>query len=363
MRRGVRILLFTSSVTLLLLGISYSAMHFWSMQDSLIRLVARRRLRSTHNELLDQRQMSVVLCGTGDPVPDRGRAAACTAVFAAGQFFLVDIGPSSARNAGVFALPLADLTAVLLTHFHSDHIGDLGEINTQSWLAGRSHPLPVYGPPGVKRVVDGFASAYTLDSGYRIATVPMLSPRTWIMQPHAIVIPGATLQTGAATVLDYNGLRITAFTVDHAPVVPAYGYRFDYRGRSVVISGDTAKSANLIRLAGNTDVLIHEAQAKHIISLVQQVAAQEGLALLEQTLGNIQRYHSSPIEAAEVANQAAVRLLVLSHFTPPESNLLSQWAFMRGVSVVRPRGVKLGYDGMLIALPVGSREIRVSQLN
>lgn len=362
MRSAVKTLLFLGALSLLLLGLVYLAGHSNGAQDRLIRFIARRRLSSTRNELLDLQRMTVVLCGTGDPVPDRDRAAACTAVFAAGHFFLVDIGPGSARNAGVFALPLPDLTAVLLTHFHSDHIGDLGEINVQSWIAGRSHPLPVYGPPGVKQVVDGFASAYTLDAGYRTATVPMLSPRTWIMEPHAIVIPGSARQTNATIVLEGNGLRITAFTVDHAPVAPAYGYRFDYRGRSVVISGDTAKSSNLIRVAADADLLIHEAQAKHIISLVQQVAGEESNKLLQQTLGDIQRYHSSPVEAAEAANEAAVGLLVLSHLTPPQSGVLAQWAFLRGVSAIRPRGVKLGYDGMMIALPANSREIRVGRI-
>jgi ribonuclease Z len=211
-------------------------------------------------------------------------------------------------------------------------------------------------------VVDGFASAYTLDMGYRVATVPMLSPRVWTMEPHAITVPGSAQQTGATTVLERNGLRITAFTVDHAPVAPAYGYRFDYRDRSVVISGDTAKSVNLIRAAAGADLLIHEAQAKHIISIVKQVAREQRNKLLEQTLGAIQRYHTSPVEAAEVANQAAVKLLVLSHLTPAQSNMWAQWAFLRGVSAVRPRGVELGYDGMMIALPLGSREIRVTQL-
>src|SRR6516162_421959 len=269
--RTSRFLIWPGLIVLLILRIAYSAGHMIPVQDYLIRRVARQRLRATHNGLLALNQISVVLCGTGVPIPDRDRASACTAVFVAGQFFLVDVGPSSARNVGAFGLPLSRLTAVLLTHFHSDHIGDLGEINTQSWIAGRSYPLPVYGPPGVKQVVDGFASAYRLDAGYRIATVPVLSLRTWMMEPHAIIIPGSAQQTGAATVLEGEGLRITAFTVDHAPVTPAYGYRFDYRGRSVVISGDTAKSSNLIRAASDADLLIHEAQAKHIISIVQCV--------------------------------------------------------------------------------------------
>ncbi|MBV8360439.1 MAG: MBL fold metallo-hydrolase, partial [Deltaproteobacteria bacterium] len=107
----------------------------------------------------------------------------------------------------------------------------------------------------------------------------------------------------------------------------------------------------------------HEAQAKHIISVIQQVAGEEGNKLLQQTLGDIQRYHSSPVEAAEAANEAAVRLLVLSHLTPPQSSILAQWAFLRGVSTIRPRGVELGYDGMMITLPINSREIRISRLN
>jgi ribonuclease Z len=266
----------------------------------------------------------------------------------------------------LFHLPSAALNGILLTHFHSDHIGDLGEINTQSWLAGRDHPLPVYGPPGVEQVVDGFMQAYALDRGYRAAGVPGLLPRAWPMEPHAVGITGSAEATGsasAATVLNRNGLTITAFTVDHAPVVPAYGYRFDYKGHSLVISGDTAKSPNLIHAAGGADVLIHEALAKHMISIVQQVAETQQDTLVAETLGSIQRYHTTPIEAAEVANQAHVKLLVMSHVAPPQYNFLGRWAFMRGVSVVRSRGVQLGYDGMLITLPVGSSEIRISGLD
>jgi ribonuclease Z len=362
-KRISRFLIWSGLIVLLILGIAYSAGHMAPVQDNLIRRIAHQRLRATHNGLLGLNQISVVLCGTGVPVPDRDRASACTAVFVAGQFFLVDVGPSSARNVGVFGLPMARLAGVLLTHFHSDHIGDLGEINTQSWMAGRDRPLPVYGPPGVERVVDGFARAYTLDRGYRMSTVPLLSAQAWMMEARAVSVRGGNGQTSMATVLDRNGLKIIAFTVDHAPVVPAYGYRFDYRGRSIVISGDTAKSANLIRAASGADLLIHEAEAKHMITIIQQVASEQHDTLIEHTLAGIQRYHSSPIDAANVANQAGIQLLVMTHLAPPPNNVLGRWVFLRGVSAVRPNGVELGFDGMLITLRIGSNDIRSSSLN
>jgi len=208
--------------------------------------------------------------------------------------------------------------------------------------------------------------AYALDRGYRAAGVAGLLPQSWPMEPHAVGITGSARSTGSAdatVVLNRNGLTITAFTVDHAPVAPAYGYRFDYKGRSVVISGDTAKSSNLIRAAGGADLLIHEALAKHMIRIIQQVAEAQHDIQVAETLGSIQRYHTTPVEAAEVANQAHVRLLVISHVAPPQFNFLGRWAFMRGVSETRSRGVQLGCDGMLIMLPVGSNEIRVNGLD
>lgn len=115
----------------MLLCAGYFLDHMPSVQDALIRQAAGRALRNTRFDLLDKNRLSVVLCGTGTTAPDRERASACTAVFIAGQFFLVDVSPSSARKVGLFHLPSAALSGILLTHFHSDHIGDLGEINTQ----------------------------------------------------------------------------------------------------------------------------------------------------------------------------------------------------------------------------------------
>ena len=118
--------------------------------------------------MLSDGKLHVILCGTGSPLPDPERAGSCTAIIAGGQVILVDIGPGSWRKAMVANVPGQALSAVLLTHFHSDHIGDLGEAMTMSWTNGRSAALDVYGPVGVEKVVRGFTDAYDLDAEYRI---------------------------------------------------------------------------------------------------------------------------------------------------------------------------------------------------
>ena len=125
-----------------------------------------RRARTA--SVLTSPDLLVVLCGTGSPLADATRAAACTAVIAGGTFVLVDVGPGSWEQVDLANLPIAELDAVLLTHFHSDHLGDLGEAITQSWIAGRTRPLDVYGPPGVGRILAGLREVYAFDAEYRV---------------------------------------------------------------------------------------------------------------------------------------------------------------------------------------------------
>jgi ribonuclease Z len=251
--------------------------------------------------------------------------------------------------------------AVLLTHFHSDHIGELGEWSLQSWVAGRTAPLRVIGPAGVERVVAGFSEAYALDVDYRAAHhgADFMQPAIGRLLAAPIAFaPGQT----SATVHEADGLRITAFLVDHAPIAPAVGYRFDWRGRSVVVSGDTVKAANLIAVARDADVLVHEAQANHMLKVLGEVTALER-PRLSKILGDIPSYHTSPVEAAEVANEANVDLLILSHLTPPPPNALAERIFVRGVADVRATGWQLADDGLLIALPANSDVLETSEID
>jgi ribonuclease Z len=349
-----------------LAAVAWWTIHSPAVQDAVLRRAIAHTLAATRNDLLAPDSMRVVLCGTGNPLPDRERAAACTAVFAGGNIYLVDIGPGAWKNLALWHIPAPRVAAVMLTHFHSDHIGDLGELNLETWAQGRDHPLRVYGPPGVEQVVGGFAQAYALDEGYRVAHhgAALMPPANWQMNPLAVKIdtpPGASpCAGGSATVLEENGLKVTAFTVDHSPVAPAYGYRFDYKGRSVVISGDTIKCANLVAAAKGADVLIHEAQSAHLVKMIQDEAERIGNARAAKIMSDIRRYHTTPTEAAAEANEAGVGLLVLSHIGPPTPNALARLAFMRGVDEIRPRGVVLGYDGMLLTLPAGSKGIETS---
>ena len=275
-----------------------------AVQDRLMRAGIERMVADRPDELFEPDALRVLLCGTASPLPHPTRAKACVAVFAAGKFWIVDTGSGSWNRMALLRVDASRIGAILLTHFHSDHIGDLGEFNLNTWAMGRPTPLRVFGPPGVERVVAGFREAYTLDEGYRIAHhgAGVMNPETWPLE--AVPIAGPADGSGPQVVLEDDGLRITAFAVHHDPVTPAYGYRFDYRGRSVVVSGDTIKWPGLIEAARGADVLVHEAQANQIVAMIGEAAAQADRPRVAKIMHDIPSYHTSPVEAAEVANEA-----------------------------------------------------------
>jgi ribonuclease Z len=334
-----------------------------AVQDFVLRRLIARRMSRPPSDLFNDGALRVLLCGTSSPMPHPTRAKACVAVFAAGKFWVVDTGPGSWNRLAQWQVDGRNIGGILLTHFHSDHIGELGEFNLQTWAAGRSAPLQVFGPPGVVRVVAGFNEAYALDSGYRVAHHgrELLPPEVGVME--ARVIAGPAEGAGPTVVLEEAGLTIQAFAVNHAPVRPAYGYRFDYGGRSVVVSGDTVKDAGLIAVAKGADVLVHEAQAQHIVALMREEAEKTGRTRIAKILGDIPSYHTSPVEAAEAANEAGVKLLVMYHLTPPPPAALVERAFVRGVADVRPRNWVLAADGLLITLPLGSDAVDVGRID
>lgn len=289
--------------------------------------------------------LKVFLCGTSSPLPAPGRAQACVAILAGESLYIVDAGAGSALTAALGRLPLERLEAVLLTHFHSDHIAALPEFNLNSWVVGRPKPLAVIGPAGVAEVVEGLNQAYRLDRGYRVAHhgEDLLPPHLGAMEAKEI---------GAGSVLKLGDLTITSFQVDHKPVTPAVGYRFDYRGRSVVISGDSIVTASLIEAATEADLLLQDALSLPIISSFEKAATG---SRMEKIFYDIQDYHAHTSDLSELVAKSGVKQLALYHMVPPPSNALFEKVFSRDL----PRDTILTKDGMQFELPTGSEDVNV----
>lgn len=343
----------------LLAGALYGALQVPAVQDALFTRAVEARAGHVRTALLDDDALHIVFCGTGSPLPDAERGQACIGVFAGGRFFLIDAGGGAAEKIAALQMPIGALSGVLLTHFHSDHIAGLPNIVLQSWAQGRHEPLKVYGPAGVKQVTDGFSAAYALDSVYRTAHhgAEIMPPSGARYAPQPVPLLN---DFSEAVVLEEDGLKITAFRVGHAPVDPAYGYRIDYKDRSVVFSGDTVKHPNVVRHGKGADVMVHEALAPHMVETLAR-GIEPRLPDTAQILRDTLTYHTSPVEAAEAANEAGAGLLVYSHVVPPLPNALARSIFLRGVSEVRAVNVEIGRDGLYLKLPVNSSDIQESQ--
>jgi len=300
--------------------------------------------------------LHVGLCGAGSPLPAPKASGPCVAVVANGALYVVDVGTDSPRNLTRMGWAASALEGVFITHFHSDHIDSLGELMTLRWAGGSfESPLPVYGPTGIERVVNGFNEAYAQDFIYRQAhhgdSVAPLSAAGGVSQPFRKPAPGKTV-----TLLDKDGLTIEAFSVTHTPVDPAVGYRFSYKGRTVVISGDTIKDQNIVDMAKGADLLVHEALAANLVALINEGARNNQQANLVKITHDIPDYHATPMDAAETAAEAGVGHLLYYHIVPALLVPGQERLFLNGAQDVF-ENYTIGYDGVAFSLPANSDEI------
>ncbi|MEE2852345.1 MAG: ribonuclease Z [Actinomycetota bacterium] len=252
--------------------------------------------------------IEVTLLGTGSPIPDPNRAGPSTLVRAGGQAFLVDCGRGVLQRAAAVGVGAAGLSALLLTHLHSDHIGDLGDVLITRWISTftpNPPPLPIIGPPGTAEAVAATLNAFRHDIGYRIAHHQDIS------EPPAVDVHEYT----EGPVWDRDGVTIRTAPTDHRPVSPTIGFRVEYQGASVVLAGDTVPCAGLDELAAGADALVHTVIRKDIVATIPQ-----------QRLQDICDYHSSVEEAAATAARAGVATLVMTHYVPaPVPGQEEQW--------------------------------------
>jgi len=241
--------------------------------------------------------IALILLGTGYPRPDVNHAAASTAIVAGDRWYVVDAGRGATMRIAGTELHYDSMRAVFLTHLHSDHTAGLPDLFDTSWQFGRKDtPLQLYGPEGTEQLAHAMREFFAYDIRIRRAQQDLPAS-------------GATIATHIVhegVVLDDGVCRVTAFAEDHRPVEPAFGYRFDCGGKSIVVSGDTRPNDNLVKFAKNADVLVMEAYLpEHFLKVDTPAVAKK-----------LMSYHTSAEEAGDVATKAGVKTLVLTHLIP-----------------------------------------------
>lgn len=259
--------------------------------------------------------IAVTLLGTGSPMPDPNRAGPATLISAgegdAAEHYLVDAGRGVLMRLAAAMVGAPNLTAVLITHLHSDHITDLNDVITTRWvMTFEKTPLTIVGPVGTQKVVDHILASLEPDIDYRIAHHQDLD-----YQPPVKVIE---VTEGVIELPDGQGgqVTITCGQTDHKPVEPSVGYRFDFGGASVVAAGDTVPCEGLDALCAGADAVVHTVIRKDIIANIPMQRMQDTLD-----------YHSSPAEAAQTAAKADLATLILTHYVPamPMSGTEDDW--------------------------------------
>lgn len=268
-------------------------------------------IRKRENFAQDEDQLRLYFAGTGNPMAYRPGSATC--FLANGDFALVDAGPKSIVNTGILSprsIPCQRLNHIFITHFHSDHVTGLPDIILDSWVIGRKKRVKIYGPPGIKEVVDGANKILRLDNTYRTAHhTQELMPLELAAAEAVVIHPGDCVKLP-------GGMTFEPFEVDHSPASPAYGYKITFKDRTVVMSGDSLVVPETEKQAKDCDILIHDTMQQKTMAYVSNMYKRLGRMRLSKMMSDTWDYHALCEDVIDLANRCGCKCLVMHHLTP-----------------------------------------------
>jgi len=289
-------------------------------------------------DYLDKDEIKVVLVGTAGPMSPN-LAQNSTAVFVNGQFLLFDAGDYAQKRMEQFNLPVASLDAVFLTHFHNDHIADVGEVMQRSFIGGRTKDLFIHGPTGTEQVVNGFIAVYTADSSYRTGHH---GEEHMPSEFHFATPVEFDENETEVLVYEQDGVLVTAFAVSHPPVEPVFGYKIEFAGKKVIISGDTLITDSLREHSKSADLVVMDTMNYDFVEALEKAYRSVGDDRMATIFYDIREYHPDVHDIARFATEQNVARLALTHYAPS----VPTQAQLRAVYV---DPIRSGYDGEIIA--------------
>jgi len=263
----------------------------------LIFLVASRELPAQGISQMQTDSAIIVLLGTGMPRPNPGASGPTTAVVLGKRTFLIDAGPGVMRQLSAAKLPIDGVTALFLTHLHTDHTLGYPDLIFTSWVMGRKTAIPVYGPRGLQRMTDHLIAAWAEDIEIRTSGLEREAENGWAVTAHEIE---------EGVIYDSGGVRVTAIPVQHGNWKRAYAFRFDIPGRSIVISGDTRPCETLAESSRGVDVLVHEVYSASHLKPEKRPGGDDWIQYMHE-------FHTSDVELGAFAARCNPKLLILTH--------------------------------------------------
>ncbi len=292
----------------------------------------------------NKNDFKLLFCGTGSPNRTESRGQPCTALVANGKLFLFDAGEGAIAKLIEYDAPIGVLDTIFLTHLHSDHMSGVAEVLHNTALYGRRNQVETIGPPGTQKLISSFAMAYQddLEERQRVLGAEKLDPGIVFSGAKDVLIEKKEIKP----VYNQDGLIISAFQIDHPDWPHAYGYKIEFKGKVIIISGDTRASDGIRTYAKGADILIHEALNADIFEYIGRQMDIQGASMSGDRFERIAAAHTSTIELAEIAKKTEVRHLVITHLIPalPAIWMADQF-FASGMSDIYDGDIIIARDG------------------